>query len=280
MTATTFVSTEWLAANLGTPGLVVVDGSWHMPATGRDGRAEYEAAHIPGAVFFDLDGISAHDTDLPHMLPGAEAFAAAVGALGISEKSRIVVYDAAGLFSAPRVWWTFKAFGATDVAILDGGLPKWTAEGRPTEQGTVTPAPQTFSAQLDASIVADISRIEQVLTDGAAQVLDARATERFAGAAPEPRPGLPSGHMPGAFNLPVSKVVRDGRLVSPDEIRNSVAASGLDLSQPVITSCGSGVTAAILWVALETIGTRPQALYDGSWTEWASRGKPIAVDPK
>lgn len=280
MTATTFVSTEWLAANLGTPGLVVVDGSWHMPATGRDGRAEYEAAHIPGAVFFDLDGISAHDTDLPHMLPGAEAFAAAVGALGISEKSRIVVYDAAGLFSAPRVWWTFKAFGATDVAILDGGLPKWTSEGRPTEQGTVTPAPQTFSAQLDASIVADISRIERVLTDGAAQVLDARAAERFAGVVPEPRPGLPSGHMPGAFNLPVGKVVRDGRLVSPDEIRSAVAASGLDLSQPVITSCGSGVTAAILWVALETIGTRPQALYDGSWTEWASRGKPIAVDPK
>ncbi|WP_029005835.1 3-mercaptopyruvate sulfurtransferase [Azorhizobium doebereinerae] len=276
MTASSpFVSTEWLAANLGTPGLVVVDGSWHMPATGRSGHGEYLERHIPGAVFFDLDAVSDPATDLPHMLPTAEAFAAAVGALGIGDDARIVVYDGAGLFSAPRVWWTFKAFGAREVMILEGGLPKWLAEGRPTESGAVQPPFARFTAKLDESIVATISRVEHVLSDASAQVLDARSAERFAGAAPEPRPGLSSGHMPGSFNLPVGKVVRDGTLVSPAEVRAALDSAGIDLARPVITSCGSGVTAAILWVALESIGKTPLALYDGSWTEWASSGKPI-----
>ncbi|MGU3494908.1 3-mercaptopyruvate sulfurtransferase [Xanthobacteraceae bacterium A53D] len=281
MTASSvFVSTEWLAKELGAPDLVVVDASWYLPAAKRDGHAEYLERHIPGSVFFDLDGISDHSTDLPHMLPSDADFAAAVGALGISESRRIVVYDSAGLFSAPRVWWTFKAFGAHDVKILEGGLPKWLAEGRPTEAGAVARAPETFAAKLDASVVADVGRIEHALSDGQTQVLDARSADRFAGHAPELRPGIPSGHMPGALNLPSARIVRDGTLVPPAELKEALASSGLDLERPVITSCGSGVTAAILWVGLESIGKTPTALYDGSWTEWASRGKPVETDPK
>lgn len=275
-----FVSTEWLAAELGKPDLVVVDGSWYLPAAKRNGGAEFLDRHIPGAVFFDLDGISDHSTDLPHMLPTAAEFATAVGALGMSDSQRIVVYDSAGLFSAPRVWWTLRAFGARDVKILEGGLPKWLAEGRPTESGPATRAPATFAATLDASIVADIPRIENALADGKTQVLDARSADRFKGEAPELRPGIPSGHMPGALNLPSAKIVRDGALIPPDELKAALDSSGLDLERPVITSCGSGVTAAILWVALESIGRTPVALYDGSWTEWASRGKPVEPAPK
>ncbi|WP_454917634.1 3-mercaptopyruvate sulfurtransferase [Xanthobacter sediminis] len=274
---TPFVSTEWLAANLGAPDLVVVDGSWHMPNTGRSGAAEFAAEHIPGAVYFDLDAIADHSTGLPHMLPGPHSFAQAVGALGIGDGLRIVVYDSAGLFSAPRVWWTFRAFGASDVMILDGGLPKWKAEGRPLDSGPARRPPATFTARLDHSMVADINTVERALTSGSAQVLDARTEARFRGEAPEPRAGLPSGHMPGAFNLPHGQLVKDGRLLPPDAVRPVVEASGLDLSRPVITSCGSGVSAAILWLALESIGKRPQALYDGSWTEWGASGKPIAV---
>lgn len=273
---TPFVSTEWLAANLGAPDLVVVDGSWHMPNTGRSGAREFEQQHIPGAVFFDLDAIADHSTDLPHMLPDPHGFAHAVGALGIGDGLRIVVYDSAGLFSAARVWWTFRAFGATEVRILDGGLPKWLAEERPVDSGPARRAPAGFTARLDHSIVADINTVERVLSSGSAQVLDARNAARFRGEAPEPREGLPSGHMPGAFNLPYGELIAAGRLLPPDQVRPIVEATGLDLSRPVITSCGSGVTAAILWVALETIGKRPQALYDGSWTEWGASGKPIA----
>ncbi|MDQ0504871.1 3-mercaptopyruvate sulfurtransferase [Xanthobacter agilis] len=272
-----FVSTEWLAANLGAPDLVVVDGSWHMPNTGRSGAREFEAQHIPGAVHFDLDAIADHATDLPHMLPDPHGFSQAVGALGIGDGLRIVVYDSAGLFSAARVWWTFRVFGAQDVMILDGGLPKWRAEERPVDSGPARRPPATFTARLDHSMVASISTVERVLNAGSAQVLDARNAARFRGEAPEPREGLPSGHMPGAFNLPYGELIVDGRLLPPDQVRPIVEATGLDLSRPVITSCGSGVTAAILWLALETIGKRPQALYDGSWTEWGASGKPIAV---
>ncbi|MFG1371068.1 3-mercaptopyruvate sulfurtransferase [Xanthobacter oligotrophicus] len=275
--ASPFVSTQWLAANLGAPDLVVVDASWHMPNSGRSGAKEYLEQHIPGAVHFDIDTIADHSTPLPHMLPDAHAFAVAVGALGIGDGLRIVVYDSVGLFSAPRVWWTFRAFGARDVKILDGGLPKWIAEDRPVEDGAVRRLPAIFNPRFDHSLVADIERVDRALRSGSAQVLDARQDTRFRGEAPEPREGLPSGHMPGSFNLPHGRLVKDGRLVSPEEIRKVVETSGLDLSRPVITSCGSGVSAAILWVALELIGKTPLALYDGSWTEWGASGKEIAV---
>ncbi|MFG1357391.1 3-mercaptopyruvate sulfurtransferase [Xanthobacter pseudotagetidis] len=273
-----FVSTEWLAANLGAPDLVVVDASWHLPPAGRDGRAEFLERHIPGAVFFDLDGISDHSSSLPHMLPDPTTFAREVSALGIGDGLRIVVYDALGLFSAPRVWWTFKAFGASEVMLLDGGLPKWLAEERETESGPAGRLPSHFTARLDRTVVADMAQVERALSSGGAQLLDARSKERFAGTAPEPRAGLPSGHMPGAFNLPHSAVVADGRLADADTIRAAVAQTGLDLSRPVIPTCGSGVSAAILWLALERIGKRPLALYDGSWSEWASSGKPVETD--
>lgn len=270
------VSTEWLAANLGAPDLVVVDGSWHLPPTGRSGAAEYREQHIPGAVFFDLDAISDQATDLPHMLPDAHTFSRMVGALGIGDGLRIVVYDSAGFFSAPRVWWTFKAFGASDVMLLDGGLPKWLAEARPTDSDPVRRAPAIFTPRFDHGVVADTAQVERALASGSAQLLDARSQGRFMGTEPEPRPELSSGHMAGAFNLPYRAVLEDGRLAAPDVVRAAVAESGIDLARPVITTCGSGVTAAILWLALESIGKRPLALYDGSWTEWASRGKPVA----
>lgn len=273
------VSTEWLSAHLGSPGLVVVDGSWHMPATGRKGSDEYLAAHIPGAVFFDIDTIADTSSGLPHMLPSEADFARAAGALGIARDAKIVVYDAAGLFSAPRVWWTLRAFGAHDVVILDGGLPKWRAEGRPTEAGEVTPSPAAFDARLDRDWVAGIDDVAARLADGCAQVLDARAAERFRGEVPEPRAGVRPGRMPGARNLPVSEVVKDGRLADAATIRAAVAAAGIDTSRPVITSCGSGVTAAILWLALDAIGAPPTALYDGSWTEWGASDKPVATGP-
>jgi thiosulfate/3-mercaptopyruvate sulfurtransferase len=229
-------------------------------------------------VFFDIDAIADPATSLPHMLPDPHTFSRKVGSLGIGDGLRIVVYDTFGLRSAPRVWWTFKAFGASDVMILDGGLPKWIAEERPAEAGPVRREWAQFTARLDHSVVAGMSQVERALASGSAQILDARSAERFAGTAPEPRPELASGHMPGAFNLPYTELLPDGHLATPDVIRAAVAKSGLDLTKPVITSCGSGVTAAVLWLALETIGKRPQALYDGSWTEWASAGKPVVTD--
>lgn len=274
-----FVSTEWLASHLGAPNLVIVDGSWHMPATGRKGREEHLKAHIPGAVFFDIDAIADTSSGLPHMLPSETIFTAAMEALGIGKDMKIVVYDSVGLFSAPRVWWTLRAFGAIDVAILDGGLPKWLAEGRPTESGEAPYLPARFDAKLNRAWVAGIEDVARRLADGSAQVLDARAAERFRGEVPEPRAGVRPGHIPGARNLPVSEVVKDGRLADPAAIRAAVKDAGIDPSAPVITSCGSGVTAAILWLALDAIGTPPQALYDGSWTEWGSSDKPVATGP-
>ncbi|WP_341990135.1 3-mercaptopyruvate sulfurtransferase [Azorhizobium sp. AG788] len=280
MTASSpFVSTEWLAANLSAPDLVIVDGSWHLPPSGRNGKAEFLERHIPGAVFFDIDAIADDSTGLPHMLPTPTAFAAAVGALGIGDGLRVVVYDGSGLFSAPRVWWTLKAFGVREVLILDGGMPKWVEEGRPTESGPAIRAPAVFSARLDRSIVADIAKVETAVAGSIIQVLDARPADRFAGTAPEPRPGISSGHIPGSLNLPFNRIVKDGHLVSPENVRAALLDVGLDLDRPVVTTCGSGVSAAILWVALESIGKMPLALYDGSWAEWASSGKPIASAP-
>lgn len=266
-----FVSTDWLADRVGDPDIAIVDGSWHLPTLERDARAEYLAAHIPGAVFFDIDAVADTTVSLPHMLPTADAFAAAAGALGIDDRQRIVVYDTPGLSSAPRVWWTFKIMGAADVVILDGGLTKWQAEGRPVEAGESSRPPRRFNARLDADAVRNLDQVRDNVTAGTFQFVDARSRERFRGEAAEPRPGVRSGRVPGSTNLPYPELIADGRLKDPDSVRRAFADAGVDLDRPIVTSCGSGVTAAILTLALETIGVSGTALYDGSWAEWGGR---------
>jgi thiosulfate/3-mercaptopyruvate sulfurtransferase len=270
-TSKNLVTTDWLAARLGEPEVSIVDGSFYLPALKRDAKSEYLAGHIPGAVFFDIDAIADHSTDLPHMLPGTTQFAKEVGELGVGSDDTIVVYDGAGLGGAPRVWWTFKIFGAQTVYILDGGLPKWKAEGRPLDTGMNPHTPRKFEAALDTGVVAGVTDVQMALLNNSAQVVDARPANRFKGEAPEPRPGIRCGHMPGAKNVPVTELIENGRLIAPEKIREKFSAGGVDLTKPVITSCGSGVTAATLWLALDAIGRPPQALYDGSWTEWGGR---------
>lgn len=275
-----FVSTEWLAERLDAPDIVVVDGSWYLPAQGRDGAAEYAARRIPGAVHFDLDAVKDTRSSLPHMLPSASEFAAAVGALGIGDGMRIVVYDGLGFFSAPRVRWTFKVFGARDVVILDGGFPKWLAEGRPVEEDAPRPCkPRSFTARLDNGAVADADDVARATASKTIQVVDARAADRFRGEAPEPRAGLKSGHIPGSLNLPSSQLVSDGRLKEPQEITRLFQEAGVDLDKPSIMSCGSGVSAVILSTALEIVGKPAKAIYDGSWSEWGAGERPVATGP-
>jgi thiosulfate/3-mercaptopyruvate sulfurtransferase len=272
------VDTDWLAANLGR--VRVVDGSWHMPQLRRDPGADFEQTHIPGAVFFDVDAIADHTTPLPHMLPGEAEFGRAVGDLGIGDGDHVVVYDTRGVVSAARVWWTFRAFGHDRVSVLDGGLPKWRAEGRPVESGAIRPTPRRFVARRRAELVRDLPAMRANLATAREQVLDARSRGRFTATEPEPRPGLRGGHIPGSLNLPYDTLYRpDGTLRSPDELRGAFADAGLDLDRPVVTTCGSGVTASVLALALAVAGRPDVAVYDGSWSEWGGHpDTPVASE--
>ena len=274
------VETDWLHDHLNAPDVVSVDASWHLPGAKRDPRAEFAQAHIPGAVFFDIDEIADTDSPLPHMLPSPEKFAARVRRMGIGDGSRVVAYDSAGLFSAARVWWMFRVMGHDDVAVLNGGLPKWQAEGRPLEDGPARPRPEKhFTARLQTMLVRDRAEVARAARDDSANIVDARAAARFRGEAAEPRPGLRSGHIPGSRNLPYDTLLQDdGTLRDPQEIRRLFADAGVDLRRPVITSCGSGVTAAVLALGLALIGHEQTAIYDGSWSEWgADAESPVAT---
>ena len=268
----TLVSTEWLAQHMNAPDVRVVDASWYLPDAGRDAKAEYKAAHIPGAMFFDIDEISDTASPLPHMLPTQEKFASRMRKLGLGDGNRIIVYDGAGIFSAARVWWMFRVMGHEDVAVLDGGFAKWQAEGRPVEDMPPMPRERHFTARLNRFILRDVGQMLDNLRTGAEQVVDARGPGRFKGAEPEPRPGVRPGHIPGAINLPYARLLNpDGTMLPIEELRRVVQEAGIDMSKPVVNSCGSGVTAAIVFLALHRLGHKAVALYDGSWAEWGGR---------
>jgi thiosulfate/3-mercaptopyruvate sulfurtransferase len=276
------VSTEWLAAHLHDPKVKILDATFKLPGMLPLPKDDYLSAHIPGAVFFDVDAVSDHSNPLPHMFPSAEQFGRDVGALGISNGDTVVVYDAGGWVAAPRAWWMFLSFGHADVRVLDGGLKKWTAEGRPVESGAVAPKPGSFTARFDAARVRSIGEMVANLDSRAEQVIDARPGNRFAGAVPEPRPGLRAGHIPGARNVPYGELfdAATGTMKPLDELRTAFKSAGVDSGKPIVTSCGSGVSAAVLTLALYRLGVRDTALYDGSWSEWGiEAGPPVATGP-
>jgi thiosulfate/3-mercaptopyruvate sulfurtransferase len=273
----TVVSTEWLAAHL--KDVKVVDVSWYMPADKRDPKAEYEAGHIPGAVFYDLDKLSDPATGLPHMLTEPDVFARDAGALGIGDNDMVVAYDGAGIFSAARLWWMLRVMGHDKVAVLDGGLLKWKAENRPLEKGASAPKPANFTARPLPDQVRDLLYVQSHL--GQTQILDARSPSRFTAEEKEPRPGVRSGHMPGAVNVHYRTLLNDdGSLKSQEALRKLFAEKGVDLRAPIVTSCGSGVTASIIMLALARLGAPQTSLYDGSWTEWGGHPTtPVVTGP-
>lgn len=276
------VDTQWLADRLDAPGLVVLDATWHLPTANRDAHAEYLAGHIPGALFFDIDDLSDEATDLPHMLPSQTKFASRMKKLGVGDGMKVVVYDSYGLFSAARAWWTFRAMGHNDVAVLDGGLKKWMAENRPLEDGQ----PQRrferhFTPRRQVELIRDLDEMKAIVSDRTTQVVDARPAGRFNGVDPEPRPGLRPGHMPGARNVPSADLLNaDGTLKAPAELARIFADAGVDLKAPMVATCGSGVTASIVSLALAVLGRTNVAVYDGSWAEWGKPGEtPVVTGP-
>jgi thiosulfate/3-mercaptopyruvate sulfurtransferase len=276
------VSTDWLATRLSSPGIRVIDGSWYLPGSRRDAAAEYAAGHIPGAVFFDLDASSDPDTPLPHMLPSAAAFATRMSSLGLNDSDDLVVYDGSGAnLSAARVWWTFRVFGHRRVAVLDGGMGKWRREDRPIQRGVVTLPPGRFTATLHRNAVRDLAAIRANLVHPREQVVDLRSKGRFAGTEPEPRHGVRSGHVPGSRNVPFTELVSsDGTILPDHQLRRRLEAAGIDLSQPVVATCGSGTSACALVLSLELLGHRNVAVYDGAWTEWGGRADtPVESGP-
>ncbi len=276
------VSTDWLAAHIDDPKVRVIDASFKLPGVTPLPIDDYLTAHIPGAVFFDLDAVSDHAVSLPHMYPDAAQFARDVAALGISSGDTVVVYDSGGWVAAPRAWWMFLSFGHRDVKVLDGGLKKWEAEGRPTNSGKVTPKAGRFKATLDPSFVRSKQQLVGNLDTQAEQVIDARPRARFEGTVAEPRPGLRGGHIPGSRNVPYAELfdARTGSMKSLEELRRAFADAGVELAKPIVTTCGSGVSAAVLTLALYRLGVRGTALYDGSWAEWGlPDGAPVATGP-
>ncbi len=269
--AQNLVSTDWLARHLDAPDLRIVDATWRLPGMGGDPKAGYDEAHIPGARFFDIEEISDTSSSLPHMLPPMEKFVARIRAMGIGDGHRLVVYDQDGIFSAPRVWWTFRVFGAKEVSVLDGGLKKWIAEGREVEDLPPVMRDRHFTGRRDASLVEDVTQVAAALKLGDAEVVDARSPGRFRGEEPEVRPGLRAGHMPGAKNVHYATLLNaDGTMKPVEETRAAFEAAGVDLSKPIVTSCGSGISACILALALERMGHRRWSVYDGSWAEWGA----------
>ena len=267
----TLVSTDWLAAHLKDPDLRILDASWYLPQMERDAKAEYDTGHIPGARFFDIDDISDHRSDLPHMAPPVEKFMSRLRAMGVGDGHQVVVYDGAGLFSAARVWWLFRLMGQVNVAVLDGGLPKWTAEGRPLEDLPPVIRDRHMTVRVQNQLVRDVTQVSSAAKLGDHEIIDARAADRFRGEAPEPRPGMRAGHIPGSKNVPFTTLLNDdGTMKDPDALRSLFESAGVDLTKPAITSCGSGVTAAVLSLAMERMGKHDHALYDGSWSEWGA----------
>ncbi|MBO6636587.1 MAG: 3-mercaptopyruvate sulfurtransferase [Roseitalea sp.] len=274
------VSPDWLETHLNDPGLSIVDGSWYLPAQNRDARAEYDAAHVPGAIFFDQDVVVDPDSSLPHTLPSPTEFERHASAMGIARDDTIIIYDGPGMFTAPRVWWMFRVMGAGKAFVLDGGFDNWKADGRPVTDAPTRTAGTAFVPHFDAGHLVSFDTMRAIVADGSVQIADARGGGRFTGEEPEPRDGMRAGHMPGARNLPFGALSEDGYLKDLDGLRAALADAGIDPARPVVTSCGSGVTAAVINLALASVGAQDHRLYDGSWSEWGSKSDtPVVTGP-